>query len=129
LCGNGNLGVDLSQLIIAPTAAYKVDQQHSIGVSPLIAYQRFKAYRLQPFAVISSDPSNLTNKGYDSAWGFGVRLGWLGKLSDTLSVGAAYSTKIKMGEFDKYRGLFAEHGGFDIPENYNFALLSRRRLR
>jgi len=122
LCGNGNLGVDLSQLVIAPTAAYKVDPQHSIGVSPLIAYQRFKAYGLQPFAVISSDPSNLTNKGYDSAWGFGVRLGWLGKLSDTLSVGAAYSTKIKMGEFDKYRGLFAEHGGFDIPENYNLGI-------
>ena len=122
LCGSGNLGVDLSQLVIAPTAAYKVNAQHSIGVSPLIAYQRFKAYGLQPFAAISSDPANLTNKGYDSAWGWGVRLGWLGKLSDTVSVGAAYSSKIKMGEFDKYRGLFAERGGFDIPDNYNFGI-------
>ncbi|MBX9905173.1 MAG: outer membrane protein transport protein [Burkholderiales bacterium] len=67
LCGSGNLGVDLSQLIIAPTAAYKINPQHSIGVSPLIAYQRFKAYGLQPFGAISSDPANLTNKGYDSA--------------------------------------------------------------
>lgn len=122
LCGSGSLGVDLSQLIIAPTAAYKVNAQHSFGVSPLIAYQRFKAYGLQPFAVISSDPANLTNRGRDTAWGFGVRVGWLGKLSDTVSVGAAYSSKIKMSEFDKYRGLFAEQGGFDIPENYNLGI-------
>jgi long-chain fatty acid transport protein len=122
LCGVGNLGVNLSQLIIAPTAAYKVNPQHSFGVSPLIAYQRFKAYGLQPFAAISSDPANLTNNGSDDAWGFGVRLGWLGKLSDTVSVGAAYSTKIKMDEFSKYRGLFADQGGFDIPENYNIGI-------
>jgi len=122
LCGVGNLGVNLSQLIIAPTAAYKVNPQHSIGVSPLIAYQRFKAYGLQPFAAISSSPANLTNNGSDDAWGFGLRLGWLGKLSDTVSVGAAYSTKIKMDEFSKYRGLFADQGGFDIPENYNLGI-------
>lgn len=122
LCGVGNLGVNLSQLIIAPTAAYKVNPQHSFGVSPLIAYQRFKAYGLQPFAAISSSPANLTNNGSDDSWGFGVRLGWLGKLSDTVSVGAAYSTKIKMDEFSKYRGLFADQGGFDIPENYNFGI-------
>lgn len=122
LCGVGNLGVNLSQLIIAPTAAYKVTPQHSIGVSPLIGYQRFKAYGLQPFAAISSSPANLTNNGTDDAWGFGMRFGWLGKLSDTVSVGAAYSTKIKMDEFSKYRSLFAEQGGFDIPENYNIGI-------
>jgi long-chain fatty acid transport protein len=119
LCGSGNLGVNLMQLIIAPTVAYKVNPQHSIGVSPLIAYQRFKAYGLQPFAAISSDPANLTNNGSDSSWGWGVRIGWLGKVSNTVSLGASYSTKLSMDEFDKYRGLFAEQGGFDIPENYN----------
>jgi len=73
-------------------------------------------------AVGGGAPANLTNKGYDSAWGWGVRVGWMGRLTDTVSVGAAYSSKIKMDEFDKYRGLFAERGGFDIPENYNFGI-------
>ena len=41
LCGSGRLGVNLEQLIIAPTWAYKINEQHSIGVSPLIGYQRF----------------------------------------------------------------------------------------
>lgn len=39
-----------------------------------------------------------------------------------MTLGAAYASKIKMGEFDKYRGLFAEQGGFDIPENYNVGI-------
>ena len=122
LCGSGKLGVDLSQLIFAPTVARKFGGSQALGVSPLIAYQRFKAYGLQPFAAISSDPNNLTNRGYDDAWGFGVRFGYFAQISPALSVGAAYSTKIDMQEFDKYRGLFAEQGDFDIPENYNAGL-------
>ncbi len=27
-----------------------------------------------------------------------------------------------MGKFDKYKGLFADQGGFDIPENYNLGV-------
>jgi long-chain fatty acid transport protein len=122
LCGSGNLGVDLSQLIFAPTLAYKFAPSHSVGVSPLIAYQRFKAYGLQPFAAISSDPANLTNRGYDDSWGAGVRFGYFGQVTPAFAVGAAYSTKIAMQEFDKYRGLFAEQGGFDIPENYSLGV-------
>ena len=122
LCGSGKLGVDLSQLIFAPTLARKIGATQSLGVSPLIAYQRFKAYGLQPFAAISSDPNNLTNRGYDDSWGFGVRFGYFAQLSPALALGAAYSTKIDMQEFKKYRGLFAEQGDFDIPENYSLGL-------
>jgi long-chain fatty acid transport protein len=121
LCGSGNLGVDLSQLIFAPTLAWKFNPNHSVGVAPLIGYQRFKAYGLQPFAAISSDPANLTNRGYDDSWGFGARVGYYGQLGPALAAGAAYSSKIG-GKFDKYRGLFAEQGEFDIPANWNVGL-------
>ena len=43
LCGSGTLGVDLVQLMIAPTVAYKIHAQHAVGVSLLLGYQRFKA--------------------------------------------------------------------------------------
>jgi long-chain fatty acid transport protein len=119
LCGSGNLGVDLAQLILAPTLAWKFNPNHALGISPLIGYQRFKAYGLQPFAAISSDPANLTNKGYDDAWGFGARVGYFGQITPAFAIGVGYSTKIAMSEFDKYKGLFAEQGDFDIPENYN----------
>ena len=123
LCGEGKLGVDLSQLIIAPTLAYKIAPSHAIGIAPLFGYQRFKAEGLQMFAQFSGSPSNLTNNGYDSSTGYGARVGYLGKLSDSFSIGAAYSTKMKMGKFDKYKGLFADNGGFDMPENYNVGIM------
>lgn len=122
LGGTGSLGVDLMQLVVAPTAAYKVAPNHSIGISPLIGYQRFKAEGLQGFAGASSDPTNLTNRGYDDAFGYGVRIGYMGKITPTVTIGAAYASKMKFDEFDDYAGLFAEQGGFDIPENYNLGI-------
>ena len=124
LFGCGRLGVDLMQLIVAPTVAYKLNPNHAIGISPLFGYQRFKVDGLQAFDELgfSSSPGNTTNKGYDDATGWGVRVGWMGKLTDTVTLGAAYSSKVRMGRFDKYRGLFAEQGDFDIPENYNVGI-------
>jgi len=125
LCGTGSLGVDLSQLVIAPTVAWKFNPNHSVGISPLIGYQRFSADGLQAFAGFSQDPANFTNRGHDTAWGFGVRIGYYGQLTNMISVGAAYSTKIYMQEFDKYRGLFAGNGDFDMPENFGAGIAIR----
>jgi len=118
LCGQGKLGVDLMQLIVAPTLAYKIDERHSVGVSPLLVLQQFKATGLDAFAGFSMAPSKLSNTGTDRSTGLGVRLGYLGQLSDSLTFGASYSPKIRMDKFDKYAGLFAGAGSFDIPENY-----------
>ena len=122
LCGSGRLGVDLIQLIVAPTVAYKFNDQHSVGISPLLVHQRFKAEGLQAFAPGSSSPSNLTNNGTDTSNGLGARLGYLGKITDRFSVGASYAPKIGMSKFSKYSGLFAEQGNFDIPANYTLGL-------
>lgn len=124
LCGQGSLGVDLMQLMIAPTVAFKVAPNHSFGISPLLGYQRFKAEGLQAFAnsTYSSNPGNVTNKGYDDSFGYGVRVGYMGKITPAITIGAAYATKMNMDKFDKYKGLFAEQGAFDIPENYNLGI-------
>ncbi len=118
LCGNGRLGVDLSQLIIAPTIAWKFQPNHSIGLSPLLAYQRFQAEGLGAFGAFSNDPGNFSNRGYDDSTGWGARVGYYGAFSPTFAVGASYATKTRMGDFDKYRGLFAEQGDFDIPSHW-----------
>lgn len=124
LCGRGGLGVDLMQLIVAPTVAYKVTPQHALGASVLLGYQRFKAQGLQAFdnapgfPPMTQAPGSVTNNGHSTSTGVGVRLGYFGRF-DALSVGASWSPKMKMGKFDEYKGLFAGSGGFDIPENYN----------
>jgi long-chain fatty acid transport protein len=119
LCGQGNLGVDMMQLIFAPTMAFKIAANHSIGIAPLIGYQRFKAEGLQAFAGMSLAPGKLTNVGYDNSFGFGARIGYMGKLTPAITIGAAYASKMDMHKFDKYGGLFAEQGKFDIPANYS----------
>lgn len=121
-CGSSRLGVDLQQLIIAPTIAYKFNGSHSFGVSPLLVQQVFKADGLQAFSGMSSSPQNLTNNGADSSNGVGMRLGYLGKVNDRVMIGASYAPRISMSKFSKYSGLFAEQGSFDIPENYTVGL-------
>ena len=123
LCGQGELGVDMSQLIIAPAFAWKFAPQQSIGVSPLFAYQKFEAKGLQAFdnapgfPPFTAYPGSVTNNGSDSSTGWGFRIGYQGKF-DAFRVGAVYSSKMSMSAFDSYKGLFAEQGGFDIPSHY-----------
>jgi long-chain fatty acid transport protein len=120
LLGSTKAGVDLQQLFVSPTLAFKVNSRNAIGVSLNIGYQRFAASGLENFANANNslDPARVTNRGYDSAEGVGVRVGWLGELNHIVSVGATYQSKTYMGKFNQYQGLFAERGGFDIPANF-----------
>jgi long-chain fatty acid transport protein len=121
----GKLGVNLMQLFIAPTVAYKLAPNHAVGVSLNLAYQRISIDGLQGFALTpgaSVSPGNVTNRDNDTSKGIGFRIGYTGKLSDMVTVGATYQSKTSMSKFSKYKGLFAEGGDFDIPENYGFGI-------
>lgn len=120
LPNTGTLGVDLSQAILAPTVTYRFNEQHTIGVSAQLAAQRFSARGLGLFSAfgLSSDPGSLTNRQSDVGYGAGVRVGWIGNVHPMVSVGATYASKIYMTKFEKYDGLFADGGSFDIPSNF-----------
>lgn len=124
LFGTSNLEMDYAQLFISPTVAWKLNEQHAIGAALNIAYHRFKTQGLENFTNpgFSSSPGDVTNRGYDSSWGWSLRLGWTGKLNEMVTLGATYQTKTRMGEFDKYKGLFAEQGSLDVPENYGVGI-------
>ncbi len=108
-------GVDFAQLFMGVTYARKINEKHALGIMPILAVQRFQAEGLEPFRAFSVSPTNVTNNDYDYSWGFGLRVGWLGQLTDRLSVGVSAQTKTYMSEFDDYAGLFAEQGDFDVP--------------
>ncbi len=115
-------GVNMSQLFVAPTWAVKLGDHHAIGVTGILGYQMFKAEGLQAFGMFSSDAANLTNNDTDSSFGAGVRVGYHGQLSKYVSIGASYQSKMFMSEFDKYKGLFAEQGDFDVPSNWTVGI-------
>ncbi|HTN95161.1 MAG TPA: outer membrane protein transport protein, partial [Gallionella sp.] len=120
LGAGGNLGINLEQLFIAPTWAMKINQNNAVGVAVNLAYQMFSATGLGPFDQPGSteSPGYVTDNGTDTSTGYGIRLGWTGQVTPTVTVGATYQSKTKMSKFDKYKGLFAEQGSFDIPEKY-----------
>jgi len=117
-------GVDLAQLFIAPTYAMKINEQHTVGVSVNLAYQRFKAEGLNTagFNQLSTEPDNVSNNGYDDSFGYGFSLGWIGQVTPKVRLGAMYRSRTWMDEFDDYSGLFAEDGDFDIPETYGVGI-------
>jgi long-chain fatty acid transport protein len=119
LLGGQRAGVDLQQLFIAPTVAFKASEHHAFGLSLNIGYQRFSAQGLQNFdnSEFSSSPGNVTERGFSNSFGAGFRAGWIGTVNQRLSLGATFQSRTYMQRFDKYKGLFAEQGGFDIPAN------------
>lgn len=111
-------GVNIEQMFGNLTFAYKFACNHSIGVAAIVGWQRFAAKGLFAFSGFSSDPANLTGNSFSTALGFGFKVGYQGKFMDELSFGAAYQSKIYMSEFDRYAGLFAEAGDFDVPASW-----------
>lgn len=116
-CG-GASGVDMMQAFVAIGYARRFGAV-SFGVSPVIAIQRFKAAGLSAFGAfgLSSDPANLSDKGYDYSFGGGLRAGVQWSLAPSFRIGVSGQTPMWMTKFDRYRGLFADGGGFDIPAN------------
>ena len=112
-------GVDLQQLFVSPTVAFKANAHNAFGVALNIAYQKFSAQGLESFAnpTFSTAPNNVTELGFSNSFGAGFRVGWLGTINQSLSLGATFQSRTYMQKFDKYKGLFAEQGGFDIPAN------------
>jgi long-chain fatty acid transport protein len=98
--------------------------RNTVGIATTFAYQRFEMKGVQAFdnPFFSAAPGDVSNKGTDYSRGWGWKLGYSGQLTPTLTLGATYSSRLDMGRFSSYQGLFAERGGFDIPASYGVGL-------
>lgn len=120
----GSAGVNLEQLFITPSLAWKPAVDQSLGIGLNVAYQRFSAHGIAFFGGFSLNPANVSDQGTDTSTGVGIRLGWTGTLAPGLTAGATWASKVR-GSFSNYRGLFADAGRFDVPENYGVGLAYR----
>jgi long-chain fatty acid transport protein len=117
--GGTHTGINLSQAFLNTTYARKFGERHAFGVSGIFVVQQFEAQGLAAFGQFSHDAASLTNNETDTSTGFGFKAGYFGQLTDRFSVSLSYSPTIAMSQFDKYSGLFAEDGSFDIPASAN----------
>lgn len=126
---DASTGVDLSQLALNLNYSRKLTNDFSVGGGLILAYQRFKAEGLSSLGQLAADgaPDNLSNRGRDGVFGWGLQVGALWKLHERLSLSAAYQTQIDFERFDKYSDLFAEDGDLDAPAFANIGLAFQAR--
>lgn len=78
--------------------------------------------QLQASGQAAQDVTSLSNNSSDTSTGYGFAGGvWWG-ISDAVSLGLAYQSKMSMSELDDYSDLFAEAGSFDIPASTKFGI-------
>lgn len=114
-CG-GDTGVDLMQAFVSLDYARQMGSL-KVGIAPTFAAQRFRAKGLYGFGQNGGSilPGSVSDNGYDYSFGGGLRAGLEWEAMPGLRFGLSGQTKMYMTKFDKYAGLFAERGGFDIP--------------
>jgi long-chain fatty acid transport protein len=127
----GEAGVDLAQAFLNVNYSAMVGDKFAWGIGPVFGVQVFEAKGIATFTPVTktcvstfdpntgacTPPTSLSNNGHDTSYGWGFAGGiWWG-ISDTVSVGLSYQSKLSMSEFDDYADLFAEDGGFDIPSS------------
>ncbi len=118
---NPEINLDLIQVFLQMSAAKRITDNNTLGFAVVGGRQRFGIKGLAAFDLInySAYPGSVTDRQFDYANGSGWRIGWMGTSpSKTFTWGASYASKVRMGKFEKYKGLFAEQGGFDVPSNY-----------
>lgn len=114
-CG-GKTGVNLNQMFVSVGYAWKYGDL-SVGVAPTFALQMFSAEGLGLYGMygLSSDPDKLTNNGISYSVGGGLKAGVIYAVMPNVRLAVSAATPMWMTKFSKYKGLFAEQGGFDIP--------------
>ena len=123
--GVGDAGVNLMQLFTDVSYSQQ-NGDLAWGVAAVVTAQAFRGKGLAAFAPYTETfaasggtvfPQSLTNNSHDYAFGLGYKLGFIWTATDAINVSLSYQSRIEMGEFNDYSDLFAQNGGFDIPES------------
>jgi long-chain fatty acid transport protein len=110
-------GSEFQQMVATVSYARKLSEQHSFGVGVMLIRQQLD---------IDGVGSIGLPEGRDESYGGGLRLGYLGKLTDELSLGLSYATRGYMEKMKRFERLLAEGGDMDMPANYGLGLSYQR---
>lgn len=113
--GTSKAKVNYNQLFAKPCAAWRITPNIAIGVGVNFVLAYFEQYGAENFKLNSVSPDHVTNNGYDYRPGAGIHIGMMGRFLDRWKAGISYDSKIFTHRFNKYEGLFAEHGQADGP--------------
>lgn len=109
----------LQRTVVAPSLSGTWGSQGSVRLTGVLAYQRFASLGL---GLTEDTGLPLPVWLSDSSYGVGARVDVANMLGDRLKWQLGYQSRVGMGAFSHYRGVFADAGDFDIPASASVAL-------
>lgn len=125
-CGRGNpvTLADFVQVYVRGGYARRFGDSFSLGISPIVVLEYFKASGLSAFDRYSVEPGRVSDQGHphSPSLGFGGRFGLLWSPYTGTTLGASYQTRMRVSRFEQYTGLVLGGGRLDSPETWNLGL-------
>ena len=119
-------GTSFERQYFAPGFERQFNDNGILGVSAVIAYQRYSAANLGLYAASTPDSSLWGYRGYspyqENSYGAGVRLAVRQEMTNSIAVDAGYQSSINMDEFAAYRGVYSQSADLDIPARARLGL-------
>jgi long-chain fatty acid transport protein len=112
-------GTSFDRQYFAPGFEHQFSENGVLGVSAIIAHQRYSAASLGLTAARTPDEtpwlSTAFSPQHESGYGMGVRLALHQELVDGIALDAGFQSRIDMQEFAAYRGVYSQAADLDIP--------------
>ncbi|WP_273199371.1 outer membrane protein transport protein, partial [Pseudomonas sp.] len=106
----------ISFVNFAPTIAYKITPDFSVGLSAILSVQQLQ---MRGLAVPQANGglAEVPTHGTSTAFGYGARAGFLWNLNSMFSFGGSYSPKVKFSDAKGYKDdvLATADGHLDLP--------------
>ena len=112
-------GSSFERQYFSPGVEHRFGEGGVLGVSAVVAYQRYSAANLWLFAASRPGEDFGIYSGYqpyqDSGFGTGVRLAVHQEVISGVALDAGFQSRIDMEEFAAYRGVYSKPADLDIP--------------
>jgi hypothetical protein len=127
-------GSSFERSYFAPGLEHQIGENSILGVSAVVAYQRYSAANLGLFAASTMEPGSMfahgsyvpVETGYtpfqESGYGTGVRLAVRQEVVRGIELDAGFQSRIDMEEFAAYRGVYSQPADLDIPARARLGL-------
>ena len=103
----------------SPGIERQLNDNGVLGVSAVIAYQRYSSASLGMFSATTPDTLAALNTGYrpyaESGYGTGVKFTIRQEIASGLALETGFQSRIDMEEFAAYRGVYSNPADLDIP--------------
>lgn len=126
-------GTSFERKYFAPGFEHQFTDHGILGVSAVIAYQRYSAANLGLYAASTPDHALWASQRYspfqETSYGTGVRLAVRQEVGRGIALDAGFQSSINMDEFAAYRGVYAQAADLDIPARARVGLAFKASAR